>query len=109
MLRAGSREPGLMRITYLRDGTAQPVFEPGDFVRLVRDEPGPEVTARAGDWGRVVRNQGARGLDVLLAGHSRPRTTDMPMVTGIPARLVVPCDRMGVGIGLQRDLRRHER
>lgn len=109
MLRPGKRDPALMRITYLRDGTAQPVFEPGDFVRLVRDEPGSEVTARAGDWGRVMWNHGAGGLDIILAGHSRPRTSDLPVVTATPPCLVVPCDRMGVGIGLQRDLRRRER
>jgi hypothetical protein len=95
-----------MRITYLLDGTPVPLFEPGDFVRLVRDEPGPDVTAFAGEWGRVLRNHGGGGLDIRLAGHSRPRTAALPDVTGLPARLVVPCDRQGLRLGLQRDLRR---
>lgn len=94
-----------MRVTYLRDGTPAPVLEPGDFVRLVRDEPGPDVTAFAGAWGQVLRNRGALGLDIRLGGHSRPRTTDIPDVTGLPARLVVPCDRRGLRLDLQRDLR----
>jgi hypothetical protein len=94
-----------MRVTYLKDGTPLPVYEPGDLVRLLRDEPGPVVTAQAGEWGEVVRNRGAAGLDIRLAGHSRPRTALMPMATGIPASLVVPCDRLGLRIELQRDLR----
>lgn len=81
------------------------MFEPGDFVRLLRDEPGDPVTARAGEWGHVVRNAGPAGIDVRLAGFSRPRTTELPMATGIPASILVPCDRRGVGIALQRDLR----
>lgn len=94
-----------MRITYLQDGTPVPVFEAGDFVRLLRDEPGDPVTARAGEWGKVVRNAGPAGIDVRLAGFSRPRTTELPMATGIPASILAPCDRRGLGISLQRDLR----
>lgn len=95
-----------MRITYLIDGTPRPDFEVGDLVRLVRDEPGEIVTARAGEWGEVLRNGGIGGLDIRLAGFSRPRTTDLPIAQGIPARLVVPCDRRGVRIELQRDFAR---
>lgn len=94
-----------MRIRYLRDGTPVPVFEPGDLVRLLRDEPGEIVTARAGEWGEVVHNRGLEGLDIRLAGFSRPRTTDLPMALNIPASLVVPCDRRGLRIELQRDFR----
>ena len=94
-----------MHITYLKEGTPVPVFEPGDFVRLLRDEPGDPVTARAGEWGEVVRNAGQAGIDVRLAGFPRPCTTELAMATAIPARILVPCDRRGVGISLQRDLR----
>jgi hypothetical protein len=93
-----------MRLSYLADGTAVPVFEPGDLVRLLRDEPGPPVTARAGEWGAVIRNGGPQGVDVRLAGHSRPRTARMPVATGLPASILVPCDRTGLRIDLQRDL-----
>ncbi|MBP0466425.1 hypothetical protein J5Y09_21030 [Roseomonas sp. PWR1] len=95
-----------MRIAYREDGTAVPVYEPGDHVRLVQDEPGPIVMAQAGEWGVVLRNRGVEGLDIRLAGHSRPRTTDIPVAMGIPARIVIPCDELGLRIDLQRDLRR---
>jgi hypothetical protein len=92
-----------MRVTHLSDGTPVPVYEPGDFVRLLRDEPGEVVTARGGEWGQVLANRGAHGLDIRLAGHSRPRSTDLPVVTSVPSSYVIPCDRLGVRIELQRD------
>ncbi|MEO3473801.1 hypothetical protein AAFN86_18180 [Roseomonas sp. CAU 1739] len=95
-----------MRISYRADGTPVPVYEPGDFVRLLHDDPGPLPMAFAGEWDCVLRNRGVEGLDIRLAGHSRPRTSDLPDVTGVPARLVLPCDRAGLSLGLQRDLRR---
>lgn len=98
-----------MRIAYLPDGTAVPDYEPGDLVRLLRDEPGDPATAHAGEWGAVVRNRGAGGIDVRLAGHSRPRTDLLPVVSGLPPSLLVPCDRQGLRIDLQRDLRQARR
>jgi len=97
-----------MRITYRPDGTALPVYEPGDLVRLIRNEPGEIVTAFAGDWGEVIRNKGADGLDIRLAGFSRPRSSDLPLATGIPPGFVVPCDRRGRPLSLQRDLRQRQ-
>lgn len=98
-----------MRIAYLPDGTPMPVFEPGDLVRLIRDEPGDVVTARAGEWGEVLRNGGAEGLDIRFAGYSRPRTTDLPVALNVPSSRVVPCDRRGLRIELQRDFRQAAR
>ncbi|HWT08855.1 MAG TPA: hypothetical protein VN329_06795 [Roseomonas sp.] len=98
-----------MRITYRRDGTAVPIYEPGDFVRLLGDEPGPLPMALAGEWGCVLRNHGPGGIDIRLAGYSRPRTSDLPDITGLPPRLVQPCDRRGLALGFQRDLRRTAR
>lgn len=98
-----------MRVTYLPDGTPVPLHEPGDMVRLLRDEPGDPVTAHAGDWGVVVRNRGAAGVDVRLAGHSRPRTARMSVASGLPASILAPCDRQGLRIDLQRDLREAHR
>lgn len=95
-----------MRITYQLDGTPVPQFESGDMVRLVRDEPGPMVTAHAGDWGEVMRNHGAGGLDIRLAGYCCPRNAPMPIATSVPASYVAPCDRSGVRLRLQRDLAR---
>ena len=98
-----------MRITYRTDGTPMPVFERGDLVRLLRDEPSAPVTARAGEWGMVLRNRGAEGVDIRLAGHSRPRTADMPDASGLPSSILAPCDRTGLRIELQRDLRQARR
>jgi len=93
-----------MRVEYLSDGTPQPIFEVGDFVRLVRDEDGPFVTARAGDWGQVERVNGNR-VDVRLAGFCRPRTTDFPVVRDLPRYCLQPSDRRGMAIPLrQRDV-----
>jgi hypothetical protein len=94
-----------MRIEYSREGYATPVYEAGDYVRLKRDEEGEIITAQAGDWGQVMRvAQGS--LDIRFAGHSRPRTSHMPMGRDIPAWLVEPCDRQGRTMTLQRDLDR---
>ncbi len=98
-----------MRITYRRDGTPVPVYEPGDLVRLQADEPGPNPMAFAGEWGSVLRNRGVDGIDIRLAGYSRPRTSVLPDITCLPPRLVLPCDRHGLALGLQRDLRRTAR
>jgi len=92
-----------MRVIHLTDGTPVPVHEPGDFVRLLRDEPGEVVTFRAGEWGQVIRNRGSAGLDIRLAGFSRPATSDLPLATGVAPSLVVPCDRLGLRVELQRD------
>lgn len=98
-----------MRITYRWDGTPVPIYEPGDFVRLLADDPGPLPMALAGEWGCVLRNRGPGGIDIRLAGHCRPRTSDLPDITGLPPRLVQPCDRRGLSLGFQRDLRRAAR
>jgi hypothetical protein len=94
-----------MRVTYQADGSPVPIYESGDMVRLVRDEPGPIVTARAGEWGEVLRVRGRDGLDIRFAGFSRPSTALMPVATAIPTSYVAPCDRRGVPLRLQRDLR----
>jgi hypothetical protein len=94
-----------MRVTYRDDGSPVPIYEAGDMVRLVRDEPGPIVTARAGEWGEILRVRGRDGLDIRFAGYSRPSNALMPVATAIPASYVAPCDRRGVPLRLQRDLK----
>ena len=91
-----------MKIKYLADGSPLPIYEAGDFVRFVRDEDGPIVTARAGDWGQVVRVTGT-DVDVRLAGFCRPRTTDLPMARHVAQSCVAPCDRSGQPLRLSRD------
>lgn len=93
-----------MRISYRPDGSPLPIYEVGDFVRFVRDEDGPFVTARAGDWGEVVRVAG-RDIDIRLAGYSRPRTTDLPMARHVAQMCVAPCDRRGQLLKLGNDFR----
>ncbi len=90
-----------MRIAYLPDGSPLPLFEAGDMVRPTRDEPGEAVTARPGDWGEVQRNAGTEGIDICLAGYSRPRRADLPVATRIPASILVPCDRAGLRFDLR--------
>ncbi len=93
-----------MRIEYSPDGSPRPIFEVGDYVRLSRDEEGPIVMARAGDWGQVVKVN--RNLvDIRMAGFCRPRTTDIPLARDVPRHCLQPCDRSGATILLQRDLR----
>ena len=94
-----------MKMEYLSDGTPRPVFEVGDFVRFVRNEDGPIVTATAGDWGEVVRVERS-GVDIRLAGYCRPRTTDMPMARHVARYCLWPCDRSGQPLRLGRDFRR---
>jgi len=94
-----------MRIEYLADGSPRPIYEVGDFVRFVRDEEGPIVTARAGEWGEVMRVQGAR-IDIRLAGYCRPRTTDLPMARDVPRHCVSPCDRGGTPLQMGREIGR---
>ena len=94
-----------MRIEYSVGGDPRPIYEVGDFVRLRRDESGPIVTARAGEWGRVTR-VGPRGVDVLFAGFCRPATARVPSATGLPLWLLSPCDARGLTIELQRDIDR---
>ena len=51
-----------MKITTRPDGALIAIPEVGDLVRLTRDEAGPLVTARAGEWGRVIRGRVASPL-----------------------------------------------
>lgn len=97
-----------MRVSYLLDGTPVPIFEAGDMVRLTRDEPGDPVTARAGDWGSVMRRWPDGGIDIRFAGYSRPKGASLPIATHVPSSILVPCDQRGVRLRLQRDLRRPE-
>jgi hypothetical protein len=85
-----------MRIDTRPDGTQITIPEAGDLVRLTRDEPGPDVTAFAGEWGRVIRVTGRNTLDIQLAGFSRPRGVAMGLVSDFPAINVVPCDARGL-------------
>lgn len=85
-----------MRIDTRPDGSQIMIPEAGDLVRLTRDEPGPDVTAFAGEWGRIIRVTGRNTLDIQLAGFSRPRGVAMGMVSDFPAINVVPCDGRGL-------------
>jgi hypothetical protein len=94
-----------MRMDYTARGNPRPIYEVGDFVRLRRDESGPVVTARAGDWGRVTR-VGPKGVDVQLAGYCRPRDARVSIATGLPEWMLLPCDERGLMLDLQRDIDR---
>ncbi len=91
-----------MKFHYHPDGRVSPILEPDDLVRLTRDEPGPEITARAGEWGRILRITGRGSLDILLAGYSRPRGVAMAQVNDFPVTNVIPCDHRGVALDLPK-------
>lgn len=71
------------------------IYEPGDFVRLSRDEDGPIVTAFAGDWGRVIRVHPDGSLDITFAGYSRSREADLVRAVAVRRSRVQPCDSQG--------------
>jgi hypothetical protein len=73
------------------------VYEVGDFVRLRRDEDGPIVTARAGDWGRVTRVHANGAVDIRLAGYSRAKDATLSRAVAVSQALLQPCDSSGVG------------
>ena len=87
-----------MRIETRPDGAQMAIPEVGDLARLTRDEPGPLVTARAGEWGRVLRVSARHTLDITLAGYSRPRGVALGMISDFPAINVVLCDQHGLAI-----------
>ncbi|MGG5809542.1 hypothetical protein [Falsiroseomonas sp. CW058] len=72
---------------------------PGDLVRLRRDEPGPLVTAFAGDWGKVLQVNWDGTLDLLLAGYCRPRTDPTDRALSVPRACLEPCDSFGRSLG----------
>ena len=83
-----------MPIDPLRVEQPAPILAVGDLVRLRRDELGEIVTAKAGDWGAIVRIDGTT-LDIRFAGYCRPRTASLAMATAVPAHIVEPCDISG--------------
>jgi hypothetical protein len=89
-----------MKLDFHADGRPIPILEVGDLVRLIRDEAGPDPTALAGEWGRIRRITERGGLDILLAGYSRPRGVAMAMVSNIAATNVIPCDHRGLALDL---------
>lgn len=105
--RNGTRTQRLdARMLDVPDTTA--LIEVGDLVRMRRDEGGEFVSAKAGEWGEVMRTGGGQ-LDLLLAGFSRPRTADMPVARGISIHLVEPCDRQGRSMKATPGLRETQR
>ncbi len=84
-----------MRITTGQNGAEIYFYEPGDLVRLRRDEDGPWVTAFAGDWGRVMKVHPDGSLDVKFAGYSRAKDADLVRAVSVPRSRVEPCDEQG--------------
>jgi hypothetical protein len=72
------------------------IYETGDLVRLTRDEGGPIVTARAGDWGRVTRVHPCGALDIKFAGYARAKDSTLTRAIAIPAGKVEPSDMQGM-------------
>ena len=89
-----------MKLDFSADGRPIPILEVGDLVRLTRDEAGPDPTALAGEWGRIRRITDRGGLEIVLAGYSRPRGVALALVSDFPATNVIPCDHRGVALEL---------
>lgn len=84
-----------MRIKTGYGGSEIYIYEPGDLVRLSRDEGGSIVTAFAGDWGRVLHVHPDGSLDITFAGYSRSRTAHMVRAVAVRSGSVQPCDGLG--------------
>jgi hypothetical protein len=91
-----------MKLDFNADGRPIPILEVGDLVRLTRDEAGPDPTALAGEWGRIRRITDRGGLEIVLAGYSRPRGVALAMVSDFPATNVIPCDHRGLALELPK-------
>ncbi len=84
-----------MRIMHGQNGAEIYVYEPGDLVRLRRDEDGPMVTAFAGDWGRVMRVHPDGSLDIKFAGYVRAKDANLVRAVSVARSRVEPCDELG--------------
>ena len=69
-----------MKLDFSADGRPIPILEVGDLVRLTRAKAGSAPTAEAGEWGKIRRFSERGGLEIVLAGYSRPRglALDLP-------------------------------
>jgi len=93
---------GSMKLDFRADGRTVPILEVGDLVRLTRAEAGPSPTAHAGEWGKIHRITERGGLDIVLAGYSRPRGVTLALVSDFPPTNVIPCDHRGVALELPK-------
>lgn len=84
-----------MRITHGHGGVEIYFYEPGDLVRLTRNEDGPLVTAFAGDWGRVMKVYPDGSLDIKFAGYSRAKDASLIRAVAVSRSRVEPCDTEG--------------
>jgi hypothetical protein len=84
-----------MRITSGQGGVEIYFYEPGDLVRLCRDEDGPVVTAFAGDWGRVIKVHPDGSLDIKFAGYARAKDAGLVRAMAVSRTRVEPCDEQG--------------
>ncbi|MFN9335045.1 MAG: hypothetical protein ACK53U_10225 [Alphaproteobacteria bacterium] len=91
-----------MKLDFRADGRPVPILEVGDLVRLTRAEAGPSPTAHAGEWGKIRRITERGGLDIVLAGYSRPRGVTLALVSDFPPTHVIPCDHRGVALELPK-------
>ena len=95
-----------MKIGYDDNGEAiVTAYEPGDMVMLRADEMGPYATGRAGDWGRVTGFDSRTGqVTIAVAGYAYPKGGVIASLTGIPRRILLPCDSRGQPVALKRHI-----
>ena len=93
-----------MKLGYDSDGQAYVArYEPGDLVRLCSSERGEGLTGKVGDWGKVVAvDLHSERVDIEVAGYSHGRHSGLKRLTGLPKRILMPCDRTGALVPLPR-------
>ncbi len=80
-------------------------YEPGDMVMLRADETGPYATGRAGDWGRVTSFDSRTGqASIAVSGYCQPKGSTIAALSGIPRRILTPCDSRGQPVALKRHI-----
>jgi hypothetical protein len=70
-------------------------YEPGDMVALLSDQTGEYAIGKAGDWGKVKAVDSAGRLTIQVAGYSMSTASAVVNLSGIPSRMVRPCDTRG--------------
>jgi hypothetical protein len=75
-------------------------YEPGDLVALFANQAGELGAGRAGDWGRVKAVDSAGRLTIQVAGFSAPANAALVTLSGVPSRIVRPCDARGRAVAL---------
>ena len=76
-------------------------YDPGDLVALFADQVSEFTPGRAGDWGKVKAVDSAGRLTIQIAGFSAPVNAAVTSLSGVPSRIVRPCDARGRAVQIE--------